>query len=66
MLHGRLVRGINHDDVHQSSLADKGLTYEKALELALVIEYAEKDTKEMKIANGKPFPARCLSVPRPS
>ena len=37
-------------------LAEKGLTYEKALELALVIESAEKDTKEMKIANGKPFP----------
>ena len=35
-----------------------GLTYEKALELALVIESAEKDTKEMNTANGKPFPAK--------
>ena len=36
----------------------RGRTYEKALELALVIESAEKDTNEMKIANGKPFPAK--------
>ena len=39
----------------QCFLAEKGLTYEKALELALVIESAEKYTKNVKIANGKPF-----------
>ena len=38
--------GINHDGIQQHLLAEKGLTYEKALELALVIESAEKDTKE--------------------
>ena len=57
MLRDRLVCGINHDGIQQRLLAEKGLN-EKALELALVIESAEKDTKEMKIANGKPFPAR--------
>ena len=58
MLRDRLICGINHNGIQQRLLAEKGLTYEKELELALVIESAEKDTKEMKIANRKPFPAR--------
>ena len=58
MLRDHLVCGINHAGIQQRLLAEIGLTYEKALELALVIESAEKDTKEVKIANGKPFPAR--------
>ena len=41
MLHDQLVCGINHDGIQQRLLAEKGLTYEKALELALVIESAE-------------------------
>ena len=41
MLHERLVYGINHDGIQQRLLAEKGLAYEKALELALVIESAE-------------------------
>ena len=52
-----LFFGIHHNGIQQRLLAE-GLTYERALELALVIKSAEKDTKEIKIANEKPFPAR--------
>ena len=50
--------------VQQCLMAEKGLTCEKALELALVIESVEKDTKEIKIAQWEAFSSkRCVLVP---
>ena len=46
MLRDRLICGINHDSIQQRLLAEKGPTYEKELELALVIESAERTLKK--------------------
>ena len=45
MLRDRLVCGVNHQGIQKRLLSEKELTYEKALEIALSIEAAEKDVK---------------------
>ncbi len=42
MLRDRIVCGINHDKIQQRLLAEKDLSYAKALELANSIEAGEK------------------------
>ena len=48
MLLDRLVFGVNHEGLQQRFLAEKELTYEKAVELALAAETAEKGSKDLK------------------
>ena len=45
MLRDRLVCGVNHQGIQKRLLSEKDLSYEKALEIALLIEAAEKDVK---------------------
>jgi hypothetical protein len=46
MLRDRLVCGVNHEGLQRRLLAEKELTYEKAVELALAAETAEKGSKD--------------------
>jgi len=39
---------VNHEGIQRKLLAEKNLTYEKALEIALTMETAEKGTKDLK------------------
>ena len=48
MLKDRLASGVNHQGIQKRLLGDKELTYEKALEIALSIEAAEKDVKHFR------------------
>ena len=48
MLRDRLVCGVCHEGIQKRLLAEKDLTYDKAMELALAIETAERDTKDIK------------------
>lgn len=48
MLRDRLVCGVNHETIQKRLLAEKDLTYDTAYTLALAIETAEKDTKNLK------------------
>ena len=50
MLRDRLVCGVNHASIQRQLLAEKDLTYEKALELAQAYEAAEKSTRELAAA----------------
>ena len=59
MLRDRLVCGVNHQGIQKRMLGEKELTYEKALEIALSIEAAEKDVKQFQ----KPT-ATCSHVPQ--
>jgi len=45
ILRDRLVCGVNHEGIQCKLLAEKNLIYEKALEIALTMEAAEKGNK---------------------
>ena len=49
MLRDCLVCGVNHEGIQCKLLAEKNLTYEKALEIALTMETAEQGTKDLKV-----------------
>ena len=51
MLQDRLVCGVNHEGIQKSLLAEKELTFEKALNKAQAIEAAEADSKNFKAVN---------------
>ena len=53
MLRDRLVCGVRHVGIQKRLLAEKDLTYEKAYELALTMEAAERDTKDLKHDSGR-------------
>ena len=53
MIRDRLVCGVNHDTIQPRLLAEKDLTYEKAIEIAQAVEAAEKNAKIIKNGNGK-------------
>ena len=71
-LHDRFVRGIRQESLQKRLLAEKDLTFKKAVELAKVIEAADKSTKEMKVeastvavhAGSKPRSKPSYSGPR--
>ena len=48
-LHDRFVSGICQESLQKRLLVEKDLTFKKAVELAKVIEAADKSTKEMKV-----------------
>ena len=48
MLRDRLVCGVNHDTIQSRLLAEKDLTYEKAIELDQAVETAQKNAKIIK------------------
>ena len=48
MLRDRLVCGVAHEATQKRLLAEKDLTFDKAYTLALAIEAAERDTKNIK------------------
>ena len=47
MLRDRLVCGINHQVIQRRLLAEKSLTFDKALEISLAAEAADKDMKQI-------------------
>ena len=47
MLRDRLVCGINHQGIQRKLLAEKSLDFDKAYALALSVEAAEKDSKDL-------------------
>ena len=53
MLRDRLVCGVRYVGIQKRLLAEKDLTYEKAYELALTMEAAERDTKDLKPDSGR-------------
>ena len=52
MLRVRLVCGVQQDSIQQRLLAEKDLTYQKALELATAMEAAARGSQDMKRASG--------------
>ena len=56
MLRDKLVHGVRHERITNRLLAEKTLTYEKALELALAIESAERDTNQLRLL------PKCITV----
>ena len=52
MLRDRLVCGVNHDTIQTRLLAEKELTFQKALDLSQAVEAAEKNSKLLQ--NSKP------------
>ena len=54
MLRDRLVCGVNHEGIQRRLLSEKDLTYEKALEIALAMEAAAKDTRDLLAASNTP------------
>ena len=47
LLHNRLVCGMNHEGIQCHLLSEKDLIYDKALEIALAMEAAAKNTKDL-------------------
>ena len=47
MLRDRLVCGINHQPTQKRLFGEKNLTLEEALEIALAIEAADNDVKQL-------------------
>ena len=50
MLRDRLVCGVNHDGIQRKLLSEKDLTYDRAYELSMAVEAAERNTKDLKIS----------------
>ena len=48
MLRDRLVCCVNHDGIQKKVLAEKELDFDKAHSVAVAIEVAERDTKNLK------------------
>ena len=51
MLRNKLVCSVNHEGIQCCLLAEKDLTYDRALEIALAMEAAAKDTKDLLAAS---------------
>ena len=47
MLHDRLVCGVNQSGIQKGLLAEKDLTFDKALDIAKALKEAEKDTQDL-------------------
>ena len=47
MLRDCLVCGVNHQGIQKRLLAEKNLTLEKAFEIALALEAADSDVKQL-------------------
>ena len=47
MLRDRLVCGVNHQAIQKRLLAEKNLTLDKAMEIALALEAADNDVKQL-------------------
>ena len=54
MLRDKLACGINHEGIQCRLLSERDLTYDKALEIALAMEAAAKDTKDLQAASNPP------------
>ena len=63
MLRDKLVHGVRHERITNRLLAEKTLTYEKALEFALAIESAEQDTKQLQSTQATATPQVHHSAP---
>ena len=62
-LRDRFVSGIRQESLQKCLLAEKGLTFKKAVELAKVIEAVDKSTKEMKV-EASPVVVHAVVKPR--
>ena len=68
MLRDRLVCGVLNEGIQKRLLSEKNLTYDRAVELAVSIESAERDTKQIKSStNGTkpPAPKEVLHMKKP-
>ena len=63
MIRDHLACGINHKGIQKKLLAEKNLTYEKALEVALAAEAVAKGTKDVKSATGTTLPKDSSTIP---
>ena len=54
MLRDRLVCGVNHAGIQRKLLAEKDLTYDKAVSLATSIEASERDSRNLRAGKASP------------
>ena len=54
MLRDRLVCGVNQSGIQKCLLAEKDLTFDKALDIAKALEVAEKNTQDLKTDTAVP------------
>ena len=47
MLQDRIVRGINDQQTQKKLLAEKALSFDRAMEIALAVESATKEARDM-------------------
>ena len=64
MLRDRLVCGVNHKGITNQLLAEKDLTFDKALELAQAMESAERDTQHLQSTQQQPQDVHHSAVPQ--
>ena len=64
MLRDRLVCGVNHKGITNRLLAEKDLTFDKALELAQAMESAERDTQHLQSTQQQPQDVHHSAVPQ--
>ena len=57
MLRDRIVCGVNCEGIQRKLLAERELTYERALAIAQGSEEAYRNLREMRIAKSKPIPS---------
>ena len=57
MLRDRIVCGVNCEGIQRKLLAERELTYERALAIAQGSEEADRNLREMRIAQSKPIPS---------
>ena len=50
MLHDRLVCGIENNHIQRRLLAEPGLTLEKAVEISIAMEAADRNAKDLQKA----------------
>ena len=50
MLHDRLVCGIENNHIQRQLLAEPGLTLEKAVEISIAMEAADRNAKDLQKA----------------
>ena len=57
MLRDRILCGVNCEGIQRKLLAERELTYERALAIAQGSEEADRNLREMRIVKSKPIPS---------
>ena len=64
MLRDRLICRVNHKGITNRLLAEKDLTFDKALKLAQAMESAERDTQHLQSMQQQPQDVHHSAVPQ--